>query len=88
VAYYGLQRVNWCQLVGGMANRGLAQLVTIRHAEPFIKCRLDFIGPIKSVAARTYNRYILVATNYATKWVEACAFKTNTTTVIAKFLYE
>jgi hypothetical protein len=50
-----------------------------------MKWGLDFVGPIKLV--RTYMRNILVATDHATKWVEAKALWTNIAIVIAIFLY-
>jgi hypothetical protein len=49
---------------------------------------LDFIGPTKSMSYYFGSRYILFATDYATKWIEARTLHTNTTSIIVKFLYD
>ena len=41
--------------------------------EAFQKWGLAFVGPFKPLAMRTDNRYVIVVTDYCTKWVEAKA---------------
>jgi hypothetical protein len=36
-----------CQRIGGLATQSLVKLVTSLPKEPFMKCGLDFVGPIK-----------------------------------------
>lgn len=48
---------------------------------------MDFVGPLK-VSNMHRCQYIVVATEYLTKWAEARALPNNTAMSMAKFLYE
>ena len=77
-----------CQRVGPKISTNLQPLHPTMPTEVFQKWGLDFIGPVNPPAKGTKNRYIITATDYTTKWVEARALKDNTAKSTAKFLFE
>ncbi|GKA60458.1 reverse transcriptase domain-containing protein [Tanacetum coccineum] len=56
---------------------------TIHVCEIFDVWGIDFMGPFPSLHG---NKYILVAIDYLSKWVEAKALPTNVVRVVVKFL--
>jgi hypothetical protein len=70
------------------STHNLAKLVITLPKEPFMEWTFDFVGPIKPIGRFTCNKYIVVAIDYATKWVEAKALKINIVVVIIKYLYD
>ena len=59
-----------CQRIGKSTEKDRMSFQPVLPLEPFQKWGLDFMGPFKPAAARTGNRYIIVATDYCTKWVK------------------
>ena len=54
--------------------------------EPFEKWALDFVGPISPLSHK--RKYILVYTDYVTKWVEAKDLFRATNKSVVEFIYE
>ena len=54
--------------------------------EPFEKWALDFVGPISPMPRK--KKYILVCTNYITRWVEDKSLFRATEKSVVEFIYE
>nr|GEY14769.1 reverse transcriptase domain-containing protein [Tanacetum cinerariifolium] len=72
-----------CQRQGKISQRDEMPQNSIQVCEIFEVWGIDFMGPFPSSLG---NKYILVAVDYLSKWVEAKALPTNDARVVCKFL--
>ncbi|GJR55738.1 reverse transcriptase domain-containing protein [Tanacetum coccineum] len=72
-----------CQRQGKISQRDEMPQNSIQVCEIFDVWGIDFMGPFPSSRG---NKYILVAVDYLSKWVEAKALPTNDVRVVCKFL--
>ena len=77
-----------CQRTKPPRAQELMPLRPIMSARAFAKWGIDFVGPIKPPAKGSGAQYIIVATDYLTKWVEAKAMPRNDARTMAKFLFK
>ncbi|GJW52522.1 reverse transcriptase domain-containing protein [Tanacetum coccineum] len=76
-------RCDDCQRQGKISQRDEMPQNAIQVCEIFGVWGIDFMGPFPSSRG---NKYILVAVDYLSKWVEAKALPTNDARVVCKFL--
>nr|GEY14608.1 reverse transcriptase domain-containing protein [Tanacetum cinerariifolium] len=72
-----------CQRQGKISQRDEMPQNSIQVCEIFYVWGIDFMGPFSSSRG---NKYILVAVDYLSKWVEVKALPTNDARVVYKFL--
>jgi hypothetical protein len=72
-----------CQRTGKPSKNQM--IIPIKVTGPFEQIGIDFVGPLK--ISSKGNRYIIVATDYLTKWPEAKPITEATALEAAKFLY-
>ncbi|GKA77252.1 reverse transcriptase domain-containing protein [Tanacetum coccineum] len=82
-AYKLIKSCNACQRQGKISHREEMPQNAIQVCEISDVWGIDFMGPFPSLRG---NKYILVAVNYLSKWVEAKALPTNDARVVVKFL--
>ncbi|XP_060177931.1 uncharacterized protein LOC132607873 [Lycium barbarum] len=80
-----VQKFHQCQIHGDLIKVLPSELKPMSTLWPFFTWGMDVIGPIKP-AASNGQRFILVAIDYFTKWVEAMSNKSVTKNVVADFV--
>ncbi|GJV07865.1 reverse transcriptase domain-containing protein [Tanacetum coccineum] len=78
-----MMRCDPCQRSRNISSRSKMHQNNIQVCDVFDIWGLDFMGPFPNLKE---NKYILVAVDYVSKWVEAQALPTNDARVVIKFL--
>ena len=87
-AHNYVKKCDACQRIGKPTISMSMPLVPILAEAPFEKWGIDFVGPIAPASRNGQKRYILVATEYVTKWAEAIATRKDDANTVAQFLFE
>ncbi|GJW83623.1 reverse transcriptase domain-containing protein [Tanacetum coccineum] len=82
-AHTMIKSCDTCQRQGKISQRDEMPQNAIQVCEIFDVWGIDFMGPFPSSHG---NKYILIAVDYLSKWVEAKALPTNDARVVVKFL--
>lgn len=64
-----------CQRHAPTIHQPTEELSSISSPYPFIKWSMDVVGPLESYGGAKRLKYLLVLTDYFTKWIEAKAYQ-------------
>ncbi|XP_075075865.1 uncharacterized protein LOC107793672 [Nicotiana tabacum] len=81
-----VRKCHQCQVHGDLIHSPPSELHSMSAPWPFVAWGMDVIGPIEP-AASNGHRFILVAIDYFTKWVEAITFKSMTKKAVVDFVH-
>jgi hypothetical protein len=77
-----------CERVGKPSGRDEMPLAPQLTLQTFEKWAIDFVGPINRPGKCIGSRYIITATKYLTRWIEARVVKDCSETTIAWFIFD
>ena len=80
-----VQKCHKCQVYGDLIRVPPHELNVSSSPWPFVAWGMDFIGPIETTTSKGH-KFILVANDYFTKWVEEASYKSVTKKVVADFV--
>ncbi|KAL3682295.1 hypothetical protein R1sor_000317 [Riccia sorocarpa] len=83
-----IKKCDPCQRTGKPTPTSRWPLTPIMPLAPFERWGIDFVGPIAPATQGTQSRYILLATDYFTRMVEAEATKKDDVATVAQFLFD
>ena len=81
-----VKKCDKCQRFGNVQRLPVERLTTITSLWPFAQWRIDIVGPLP--LGKGQVRFLLVAIDYFTKWVEAEALATFTEAKIRSFVWK
>jgi len=81
-----VKKCHQCQIHGDLIHSPPSELHPMAAPWPFVAWGMDVIGPIEPKASNGH-RFILVAIDYFTKWVEAITFKAVTKKAVVDFVH-
>ena len=79
-----VRKCDSCQRYGNVQRVPGEQMTTISSPWPFAQWGIDIMGPLPQ--GKRHMKFLLIAIDYFTKWVEAEALATITETMVQNFV--